>query len=254
MLSSGTTFFYFPHPLLVIGSEELLERCLQPLMHEKQQPLLKVDTATAALSLLANYAITAVLLNGNMLGANVYSICTELRQQSKLPIVVVNRRQGSQDRVAGIESGADHCLAMPFAPQELAARIQATQRRMGQATLPGYWIVCGDLLLNPLRQQVCIDQSVIHLTTNEYRLLQYLIRNPNRAIQTEELLRQLWGGESGEDLSIVRIMVHRLRNKIEQDPTAPHYIHTIFGVGYRFCPTPAAFAVKRATANAGEYH
>jgi DNA-binding response OmpR family regulator len=96
-------------------------------------------------------------------------------------------------------------------------------------------IMQGDLLLDPVRQEVHINDMMIELTTNESRLLHYLIRNPNRAVRTEDLLQLLWGEGTKEDLSVVRTTMHRLRSKIERNPSSPKYLKTVFGLGYRFC-------------------
>ena len=140
-----------------------------------------------------------------------------------------------EELVASYEAGADHYIVMPFAPAEIIARIGATKRRMRYIEPNTANITLGDLILDPIRQEVWINDTMIELTTNESRLLHYLVRNPNRAVRTEDLLQLLWGEGSREDLSVVRTTMHRLRNKIERNPGSPKYLKTVFGLGYRFC-------------------
>lgn len=238
MAFSNISSSLLPHPLLVVGKNELLQQSLQPLLQQGIYRMFVADTTAAALALLAQYPMVAVLLNVNTPGSDVYTLCTELRKKSLLPMIMVSTEKNADELVAGLEAGADYYMTLPFTSEELIVRIQATQRRMKQPTVAEHFIPYGTILLDPVKQKACINRKVIDLTSNECRLLHYLVRNPNRAIRTNDLLRRIWGYESHEDINIVRITVHRLRNKIEQDPGSPRYLKTIFGLGYRFCPTP----------------
>lgn len=221
--------------LLVVGPDPLLQQSLDALVEAYPMGIIGVNTAAAALSILGNRAVSAVLINLNLLGVNAYRFCAEIRNESLTPIVMASPDKRVEELVASFEAGADHYIVMPFSPAEMIARIGATQRRISYADTRTTHIVQGDLMLDPVRQEVRIDNMMIELTTNESRLLHYLLRNPNRAIRTEDLLQLLWGHGSKEDLSVVRTTMHRLRNKIERNPGAPKYLKTVFGLGYRFC-------------------
>lgn len=221
--------------ILVLGEDHHLFQCLAFGAEEYSFQLTRVQTAAAALSMLANRTIAAVLIDVNTLGVDAYQICAEIRRNSLVTIVMVSADKCAEELVTSFEAGADHYLVMPFAQQELLARIFATQRRMKREDALTYYIVQGDIVLNPIKQEVQINDMLVELTTNEYRLLQHLVRNPNRAIRTEDLLHLVWGYGSKDDLSVVRTTIHRLRHKIEKNPNTPKYVKTIFGLGYRLC-------------------
>lgn len=209
--------------------------CLGPEVEGYHIQLILVQTAAATLNMLTNRHIAAVLIHVNTLGLDAYRLCAEIRHKSLVPIVMVSADKCPEELVKSFEAGADHYLVMPFAQQELMARIAATQRRMKREETLSYYIVQGDIALNPVKQEVRINDVLVELTTNEYRLLQHMVRNPNRAIRTEDLLHLVWGYGSKDDLSVVRTTIHRLRHKIEKNPNTPKYVKTIFGLGYRLC-------------------
>lgn len=221
--------------ILVIGDENLLLQCFMPGAEGYRFHLIPVQTAAAALSILSNRTIVAVIINLNVLGAEAYTICAEIRKNSFVTIIMVSADKAVEELVKSLETGADHYLVMPFGQPELLARIGATQRRMNCDERLSYYIIQGDIVLNPVKQEVRINDTLVELTTNEFRLLQYMVRNANRAIRTEDLLQLVWGYGSKDDLSVVRTTIHRLRHKIEKNPNAPKYVKTIFGLGYRFC-------------------
>lgn len=225
----------FAVDLLVLGENYAMTHCLGLGAEDYRLRLIPVQTAAAALNLLTQRAIAAVLIHVNTLGPDAYRICAEIRHKSLVTIVMLSADKCAEELVKSFEAGADHYLVMPFAQQELLARIAATQRRMKREDALSYYIVQGDIALNPVKQEVRINDMLVELTTNEYRLLQYLVRNPNRAIRTEDLLHLVWGYGSKDDLSVVRTTIHRLRHKIEKNPNTPKYVKTIFGLGYRLC-------------------
>jgi len=232
---SGPTTFFFPTDLLVVGQDHLLQPSLEATIVEYQVEVVSVKSASTAVNILNDRDIAAILVNLNALGVTAYDICAEIRNASLVPIIMVSADKRLEELVASYEAGADHYIVMPFAPAEIIARIGATKRRMRYIEPNTANITLGDLILDPIRQEVWINDTMIELTTNESRLLHYLVRNPNRAVRTEDLLQLLWGEGSREDLSVVRTTMHRLRNKIERNPGSPKYLKTVFGLGYRFC-------------------
>ena len=221
--------------LLVLGEEQPLLRGLEPGAAGPHFRPFCVATVAAALGLLSSHPIAAVLININTPDLDAYAICAEIRNKSFVTIVMVSADKCVEELVKSFEAGADHYLVMPLAHQELAARIAATQRRMTSDETLDYYITQGDIALNPVKQEVRINDMRVELTTNEYRLLQYMVRNPNRALRTEDLLHLVWGYGSKDDFSVVRTTIHRLRHKIEKNPNTPQYVKTIFGLGYRLC-------------------
>lgn len=226
--------------ILVFGGEHSLLHCLEPGAESYRFHPISVQTVATALNILSTHAIVAVLINVHTLGLDAYTICAEVRKKSLVTIIMVSADKSTEELVKSFEAGADHYLVLPFLLQELMARISVTLRRMKDNEALSYYIIQGDIALNPVKQEVHINDMLVELTTNEYRLLQYMVRNPNRAIRTEDLLHLVWGYGSKDDLSVVRTTIHRLRHKIEKNPDAPKYVKTIFGLGYRLCIQPQA--------------
>jgi DNA-binding response OmpR family regulator len=166
-------------------------------------------------------------------------VCRRLRSVVPVPVIMLTARGEEADRIAGLELGADDYVAKPFSPRELTARVKAVLRR---AAGPVPWqeqepavLRAGQLEVDVVTHEARLDGEVVALTAKEFDLLTHLMRNPRRAFRREELLADLWGYSYG-DTSTVTVHVRRLREKIEADPSAPRYVCTVWGVGYRFEP------------------
>ena len=166
-------------------------------------------------------------------------VCRRLRSVVPVPVIMLTARGEEADRIAGLELGADDYVAKPFSPRELTARVKAVLRR---AAGPVPWqeqepavLRAGELEVDVVTHEARLSGEVVALTAKEFDLLTHLMRNPRRAFRREELLADLWGYSYG-DTSTVTVHVRRLREKIEADPSAPRYVCTVWGVGYRFEP------------------
>jgi DNA-binding response OmpR family regulator len=227
----------YTNDLLVIGHDDMLQVCLAPLLAKHQYHVVIAHTVRMALTILSERSVMATLINFNQTEPEANRICAIVREKSTVPIVMVSPNKRIHESVISFEAGADHYLVMPFAVQELEARILATQRRLKRNQPEKYCITQGEFALDPVKQELRIKDAVIDLTNNESKLLKYLVRNANQVIRTEDLLHFVWGCNANDDLSLVRTTIHRLRHKIEIDPTTPKYLKTIFGLGYRFSAT-----------------
>ncbi|MDC2952749.1 winged helix-turn-helix domain-containing protein, partial [Streptomyces heilongjiangensis] len=160
-----------------------------------------------------------------------------------LPVIMLTARGDEEDRILGLEVGADDYVTKPFSPRELVLRVESVLRRAGSLaatrTEPAApWLRSGPLALDPTARRATRSGAELALTTREFDLLEFFLRNPGRATSREELMRQVWGWDFG-DLSTVTVHVRRLREKVEDDPAKPHLISTVWGVGYRFDPPPS---------------
>jgi DNA-binding response OmpR family regulator len=146
------------------------------------------------------------------------------------------------DRLVGFETGADDYVTKPFSPRELALRVRSVLRRSRGAGLPDKGdlgaLADGDLLVDLAAHEVRTSGDLVQLTSREYDLLVYLMKNPRKAFTREQLLADVWSWSFG-DTSTVTVHVRRLREKLEADPTLPRRIVTVWGVGYRFEPEAA---------------
>ncbi|MFE3455672.1 response regulator transcription factor [Nonomuraea sp. NPDC059194] len=165
-------------------------------------------------------------------------VCRKLRERWPVPVIMLTALGEEIDRVVGLETGADDYVTKPFSPRELALRVQSVLRRArGAAAVTGGTGVLrdGDLVVDVGAHEVRRDGELVMLTSREFDLLAYLMRNPRQAFSRAALLDQVWGWSFG-DSSTVTVHVRRLREKVEPDPTAPRRIVTVWGVGYRYEP------------------
>ncbi|MET8950087.1 response regulator transcription factor [Streptomyces sp. NPDC004393] len=181
-----------------------------------------------------------VVLDLMLPGMDGLEVCRRIREDGPLPVIMLTARGDEEDRILGLEVGADDYVTKPFSPRELVLRVESVLRRAGTPvaarTEPAEsWLRAGPLALDPVARRATRDGAELALTVREFDLLEFFLRHPGRATTREDLMRQVWGWEFG-DLSTVTVHVRRLREKIEDDPAHPHLISTVWGVGYRFDP------------------
>ncbi|MEU7136312.1 response regulator transcription factor [Streptomyces sp. NPDC046261] len=176
-----------------------------------------------------------LMLPGGMDG---FAVCHALRRaHGALPVIMLTARGEEEDRILGLEVGADDYVTKPFSPRELVLRVRSVLRRARATGAPGPAgtppLRAAGLTLDPAARRVTKEGTELSLTVREFDLLAFLMRHPGRACAREELMREVWGWEFG-DLSTVTVHVRRLRGKVEDDPAHPRLIQTVWGVGYRF--------------------
>ncbi|MEU6405777.1 response regulator transcription factor [Streptomyces sp. NPDC046985] len=175
-----------------------------------------------------------VVLDLMLPGMDGLEVCRRLRARGPVPVIMLTARGDEDDRILGLEVGADDYVTKPFSPRELVLRIESVLRRSGAAApvdRPGPLRV-GPLSLDVRARRATADGRDLALTVREFDLLAFLLRHPGRAFTREELMREVWGWDFG-DLSTVTVHVRRLRGKVERDPATPRLIQTVWGVGYR---------------------
>lgn len=176
-----------------------------------------------------------VILDLMLPGPDGLQICRRLRSDGPLPVVMLTARGDEEDRILGLEVGADDYVTKPFSPRELVLRVESVLRRAGATGSGGPRLHGGGITLDPAAHTVHDARGQLALTLREFDLLAHLLRHPGRAFTREELMSAVWGWDIG-DLSTVTVHVRRLRHKVERDPARPRLISTVWGVGYRFDP------------------
>jgi DNA-binding response OmpR family regulator len=162
-------------------------------------------------------------------------VCRILRAESKIPIIMLTAKTTEQDKLLGLDLGADDYVTKPFSPRELMARVRAVLRRVGEEEYKGSpEIRYGDLVVNFLRHEAWVRGEPVRLTPKEFKLLDLLIKEPGRAFTRLELLDRVFGFDYEGLERTVDVHVMNLRKKIESDPSRPIYIQTVYGVGYKF--------------------
>jgi DNA-binding response OmpR family regulator len=151
---------------------------------------------------------------------------------------MLTARRAEADRIAGLEMGADDYVVKPFSPQELVSRVKAVLRRARASTESANEapLVFGHLHIDPRTRLVTVRGQVIGLTAKEFDMLYWLARHPHQVFSRDQLLEQIWGIPGPIDPGTVTVLVRRLREKIEENPSTPKHILTVWGVGYKFEP------------------
>ncbi|WP_067450937.1 response regulator transcription factor [Actinomadura macra] len=197
-----------------------------------------VADGRAALREARDHPPDLVVLDLMLPGMDGLEVCRRLRETSTVPIVMLTALGTETDRLVGLETGADDYVTKPFSPRELALRVRSVLRRARGAlvpTGPGGPLRDGDLVVDVGAHEATRRGARLALTAREFDLLAFLLRHPRQAFTRDELLERVWDWTFG-DSSTVTVHVRRLREKIEDDPTTPRRIVTVWGVGYRYEP------------------
>jgi len=181
-----------------------------------------------------------VVLDLMLPGVDGLEVCRRVRAvHPHLPVVMLTALAEPDDRIAGLELGADDYVTKPFSPRELVLRVESVLRRVSSPP-PGADrtpLRAGSLVVDPAARRATRDGVELSLTVRELDLLVFLLRHPGQAFNREQLMREVWGWTFG-DQSTVTVHVRRLREKVEADPANPTLIQTVWGVGYRLEPPP----------------
>lgn len=177
------------------------------------------------------------LLDVMLPGIDGFAVCKKLRElSSTLGIIMLSAKSQEMDKVNGLMLGADDYVTKPFSPSELVARVDAVVRRvslLSAAPQQEDALVSGPFVLNLRSRTLTKNGDPIELTQVEFHLMKLFLKNVNTALERSELLRQVWG-DNGSDVKVVDVNIRRLRMKVEDDPSTPNYITTVWGYGYRW--------------------
>jgi two-component system response regulator ResD len=177
-----------------------------------------------------------VVLDLMLPGMDGLEVCRRMRGQGPVPVIMLTARGDEDDRILGLEVGADDYVTKPFSPRELVLRVESVLRRTRPAPAAASGLLrAAGLTVDPAARRATKNGTELALTIREFDLLSFFLRHPGRAFSREELMREVWGWDFG-DLSTVTVHVRRLRGKVEDDPARPRIVQTVWGVGYRFDP------------------
>jgi DNA-binding response OmpR family regulator len=187
----------------------------------------------------------AILLDVMMPKLDGFGVCARVREFSNVPIIIVTARGQDQDKVHGLDLGADDYLTKPFSVEELLARVRAVLRRAqlsseGNGLTLQPQVTLGDISIDFAQHRVEVAHKEIDLTPIEYRLLAYLAQNVGRVVTQDLLLEHVWGEEYMGESHLLQVNINRVRHKIEADPTHPRYLLTKVGIGYILASQPAS--------------
>ena len=166
-------------------------------------------------------------------GIDGLEVCRRLRETSDVPVIMLTAKGTVSDRVVGLEQGADDYVTKPFSPRELVLRVDSVLRRTSEPVSVGGPVTSGPVVVDPASRVVTRHGDRVSMTAREFELLHHFVAHPGTVFSREELLRDVWGWSFGDD-STVTVHVRRLREKLEDDPTRPSQLVTVWGVGYRW--------------------
>ncbi|MDI2090421.1 response regulator [Commensalibacter oyaizuii] len=223
--------------VLVIDDDPRLRRLLQRYLSENGFRISGAESAQEARNMLQFLQPDAIVLDVSMPGEDGLQLTHALREEGKdFPIILLTARGEPEDRIAGLEAGADDYLGKPFEPKELLLRLRVQLRRLNQPVVVDNIrsIKLGDMEFDPVRNLLSGKNGIIHLTGGEIALLRILASHPNEILSREDIVKMIGMEEIGE--RAVDVQITRLRRRIEVDPKQPHFLHTVRGKGYVLKP------------------
>lgn len=222
--------------ILVVDDEARMVRFIQLNLEHDGFQVISAYNGREALEQVRSQLPNLVLLDVMMPDLDGFEVLKRIREQSTVPIIMLTAKGEEDDRVRGLELGADDYITKPFSPRELVSRVRAVLRRTEvESNLASGMIEVDDRLkLDFNRREIWINDQIVQLRPTEYRLLYHLVQNAGWVITHEQLLTKVWGYEYRDEPHYVRLYINYLRKKLEEDPSKPKYILTERGVGYRF--------------------
>ncbi|HEX6312262.1 MAG TPA: response regulator transcription factor [Acidimicrobiia bacterium] len=226
-----------PARILVVDDDPTVAEVVVRYLEREGYAVESVGDGRAAIDRAGAEVPDLVVLDLMLPGLDGLEVYRRLRLLAPVPVIMLTARGDEDDRVVGLELGADDYVSKPFSPRELTARVKSVLRRAGGVTAspePGT-VETDGLVIDLGAREVRRDGELVTLTAREFDLLAFLARHPRVAFRREELLERVWGYTYG-DTATVTVHIRRLREKIERDPSSPARLTTVWGVGYRFDP------------------
>jgi DNA-binding response OmpR family regulator len=223
--------------VLVVDDEPIVRDVVVRYLERDGHRTLQAASGDEARCLLEREPPSLVVLDVMLPGINGLELCRWLRSRSQIPIVMLTALGEEADRIVGLEIGADDYLTKPFSPRELALRVRKLLRRGApSANGAGELISFGDVVVDPAAREARKGGQLLRLTHKELDLLLFFAANPRQVFSRDQLMDRVWGYQSTLDTGTVTVHIRRLRTKIEDDPSRPRHLETVFGAGYRFTP------------------
>lgn len=224
--------------ILVVDDEPNIARLIRMYLDREGFETVTAGSGSEALERIARNKPALVILDIMLPDIDGLEVCREIRRETNIPIIMLTAREGDEDKIVGLELGADDYVTKPFVPRELVARVKAILRRSSKtpdrAGRGGEILDFGVLRIEPGRREVWLEGKPIQLRAKEYDLLTELARKPGFVFTREALLQNVWGYDFFGDSGTIDVHVRRLRAKLDDDSSNPRFIETVWGVGYRF--------------------
>jgi DNA-binding response OmpR family regulator len=222
--------------IVVIEDDPSVQRALKRLLEPEGFCVEVAGDGPSGVAALQTSAATAVILDLRLPGVPGKDVCQEIKQRfPSLPVIILSAAADVMDKVLLLELGADDYVTKPFSPRELLARVRAGIRRAGRAIATEVFQF-SDVTVDFTRMQVTRAGQIVALTSQEFKMLKFMVQNPERVISREVLLNEVWGYQNYPTTRTVDNHLLKLRQKLEKDPANPVHFRTVHGAGYRFVP------------------
>jgi two-component system, OmpR family, KDP operon response regulator KdpE len=225
--------------VLVVDDDSQMLKAVTNALSARGYEVLKAGNGETALSLAAVEDLDLVLLDLGLPGIEGHEVIGRLRAWSDLPVIIISVRDSQEEKVAALDAGADDFITKPFGMKELLARMRAVRRRAVDEGEREPVLRFEGLEIHLLKKLVKLEGEPVHLTPTEYRLLEAMATNPGKLLTHTWLLQKVWGPGYGTESNYLRLFVRQLRRKLADTPSAPRWITTEPGLGYRWLPEPA---------------
>jgi DNA-binding response OmpR family regulator len=220
--------------VLVVDDEPIVRDVVVRYLERDGHRALEAADGDRARTLIESDAPALVVLDVMLPGTDGLELCRWIRSRSDLPVIMLTARGEEADRIVGLELGADDYVTKPFSPRELTARVRTVLRRASPT--PAARLSFGELEIDAGAREVSKRGRQVQVTAKEFDLLWFLASHPRRVFSRDHLMERVWGYSAALDTGTVTVHVRRLRAKIEDDPSTPRFLETVWGVGYRFRP------------------
>jgi two-component system KDP operon response regulator KdpE len=222
--------------ILVVDDEERMVRFIRLNLEHDGFQVTDAYRGSQAIQSFRDSLPDLIILDVMMPDIDGFDVLKMIREISNVPVIMLTAKGEEDDRVRGLELGADDYVTKPFSPRELVSRVKAVLRRLDAAGsgIHGLTEVDDRLKIDFDRREIWVDGELVKLRPTEYRLLYHLVQNAGWVVTHDQLLAKVWGYEYRDEPHYVRLYINYLRQKLEKDPADPQYILTERGVGYRF--------------------
>ena len=222
--------------ILIVDDEERMVRFIRLNLEHDGFRVIEAFNGTQAINQVRSNLPDLILLDIMMPDLDGFEVLRIVRETSSVPVIMLTAKGEEDDRVRGLELGADDYITKPFSPRELVSRVRAVLRRTESTGVSTHGLIEVDerLKLDFDRREIWVDGELVNLRPTEYRLLYHLVQNAGWVVTHDQLLSKVWGYEYRDEPHYVRLYINYLRKKLEEDPAHPKYILTERGVGYRF--------------------
>jgi DNA-binding response OmpR family regulator len=222
--------------VLIVDDEPTIREVVVRYLEREGYRTLEAADGRRARELIESDSPSLVVLDLMLPGTDGLALCRWIRARSSVPVIMLTARGEEADRIVGLEVGADDYVTKPFSPRELTARVRTVLRRTAEETHSPSVLEIGPITIDGAAREVRKGDVRLKLTVKEFDLLWFLAGHPRQVFSRDQLMNRVWGYSSAFDTGTVTVHVRRLREKLEDDPSHPQHLETVWGAGYRFVP------------------